>query len=61
MIIFRFNITDKKRLDLEKILLNLHHQSKIKNNEMMVVQTNEYESVTSILKASGVDFVREIY
>ena len=61
MIIFRFNITDEKRLDLEKILLSLHHQSKIKNNEMMVVQTNEYESVTSILKASGVDFVREIY
>ena len=61
MIVFRFDITDEKRADLEKTLSSLHHRSKIKNNEMMVVQTNEYESVTSILKASGVDFVREIY
>lgn len=61
MIIIRFCLTDDKKISLEKCLSNLHHCSKIKDNETMIVQPNEYESIVAILEALNIDFIREVY
>ena len=54
-------MTDSEKEILQEQLSNLHYRSKVKDNETIIVQPTECESIIAILEASNIDFICEKY